>query len=126
MGAFIPKDTQIYDEAWVDLAAAKAALLEEVVEDTFGFYLVGGAIGDNVAFVYRMRQVLANKKTGTGEEIAAMEKVYYYPATDNVSSNKVGTAGTDYYFCGWAKKSADANETTVLINFDGTRHTENI
>jgi hypothetical protein len=123
---FRQKDTQIYDELWIDLTTTKAALACEVVQDVFGFYLVGGASGDDVAFIYRMRQVEADKKTGTGEDINAGEKLYYYPGDDEVSPNPVGNAGVDYYFCGWAKKAADADDAKVLMNFDGTRYNENI
>ena len=123
---FRQKDTQIYDEAWVNLAADKDALECEVVNDVFGFYLVSGVIGDEVTFIYRMRQVEADKSTGTGEEISAGDKVYYYPGTDTVSATATGTAGTDYYFVGWAKKDADADAVKVLINIDGTRYSEDI
>jgi hypothetical protein len=127
MASFAPKDDIIYDELWDVLPGAVVKGDAAVVQDVFGFYFFDReTAGDEVTFIYRMRQVIATKKTGTGEDIVAGEKVYYYVATKNVSPNKVGSAGSDYYFCGWAKKSASAADTTVLINFDGTRHTENI
>ncbi len=122
------KDNVIYDDLW-DVVISGAAVTAEtaaVIQDVFGFYLTDGAIGDEVAFVYRCRQVLATKKTGTGEAILRGDRVYYYPADDAISSTATGTAGTDYYFCGWAKKSALATDSTVLINFDGTRYDETI
>lgn len=123
---FRQKDTQIYDELWVNILSTIAPLVAAIVQDVFGFYLVGGVSGDEVAFVYRMRQVEADKRTGTGEEIFAGDKLYYYPSTDDVSPVATGTAGTDYYFCGWAKKDADADAVKVLMNFDGTRYNEAI
>lgn len=129
--AFVQKDTLIYDELRDIIPVANVDKGEAaVVQDVFGFYMNDWNTTDEdldyVVFVYRMRQVLADKATGTGEEISAGEKVYYYPATDVISSNPVGTAGTDYYFCGWAKEDATAAATTVIINFDGTRYNEDI
>jgi hypothetical protein len=131
--AFEPKDNNIYDELWdVTVAAAVTKGQAVVRQDVFGFYFTAvtaadiTASNDEVAFIYRMRQVLADKATGTGEGITSGDSVYYYPATDTISATATGTAGTDYYWCGWAKKTAAAAATTVLINFDGTRYTEDI
>lgn len=129
--AFEPKDDHIYDELWdVEVAAAVTKGEAAVRQDCFGFYLNAITATDitnsrnEVAFIYRMRQVLADKASGTGEAIVSGDRLYYYPALDTVSPTATGTAGTDYYFCGWAKKSATATATTVLMNFDGTRYDE--
>jgi hypothetical protein len=129
--AFEPKDNNIYDELWdVTVAAAVTKGQAVVRQDVFGFYFTAVTADDitnsnnEVAFIYRMRQVLADKATGTGEAIVSGDRLYYYPANDNVSPTATGTAGTDYYFCGWAKKSVAAATTTVLMNFDGTRYDE--
>lgn len=131
--AFEPKDNVIYDELWnVELAAAVTKGTAAVRQDVFGFYFFSydpnnpDLDNDEVTFIYRMRQVLADKAAGTGEAIISGDRLYYYPATDTVSPNAVGTAGTDYYFCGWAKKNAGTSESTVLMNFDGTRYDEAI
>lgn len=133
MGYFDPKDVHIYDELLE--AAPSGAVTKgqaQVREDVFGFWLKSLtaaeiALGrDEVTFIYRMRQVEAPKITGTGEEIYSGEKVYWLIGQEVVTANPTGVVGTDYYFCGWAKRNATASETTVLINFDGTRHLENI
>lgn len=131
---FEPKDCDIYDELWdVEVAAAVAKGQGAVIQDVFGFYF--NAItaqnitdgNDEVAFIYRMRQVDAGKLTGTGEAITRGDRVYAVVAQNFlITANPTGVAGTDYYFCGWAKKSASASDSTVLINFDGTRYDENI
>jgi predicted RecA/RadA family phage recombinase len=126
--SFILKDTEIYDELW-DITPATAISKGDpaVVNDVFGFYIKDReSAGEEVAFIYRARQVLADKVTGTGEDIQAGEDVYYIVAQDAVSANPVGVAGTDYYWCGVAKKTATASASTVLIMFDGTRYNENI
>lgn len=123
--AFIMKDNIIYDELLDVTPAADVVKGEAHVEnDTFGFYNNDEDAGNECALIYRCRQVLADKAVGTGEDINSGERLYYYPATDTVSPNAVGTAGTDYYFCGWAKEDAAAAATTVLMNFDGTRYDE--
>lgn len=116
------KDDVIYDELW-DVIIAGAAVTKgdpAVVQDVFGFYAADGAIGDEIAFIYRCRQVLADKVTGTGEDIISGERVYYIVASNAISANPGAVIGTDYYFCGWAKEDASASATTVLINFDGS------
>ena len=128
MAVFQWKDNVIYDELW-DIVPATAVSLGDaaVVQDVFGFYINSRlAAGDEITFIYRCRQVEATKRTGTGESISAGDKLYYYPATQNVSPTATGTAGTDYYFCGWAKRDATASATTIIMNFDGTRYNEAI
>jgi hypothetical protein len=126
---FLAKDVTIYDELW-DVEAASASTKKgdsKVVQDVFGFFVKDAeAALEEISFVYRMRQVESDKKVGTGEAILAGDRLYYYPPTDDVSPNKTGTYGTDYYFCGWAKKDAGALDEHVLMNFDGTRYNENL
>lgn len=126
--AFEWVDNVDYNELW-DITPATAVEKGDaaVVQDVFGFYVKDReSDGEEVVFIYKDRQVLADKVTGTGENISAGEKVYHVVASDAVTANPTGTAGTDYYFCGWAKKDAAANDTTVLIEFDGTRYNEDI
>lgn len=120
--SFIWKDNVIYDELWdVTPVAAVSAGDPATVNDVFGFYLTDGEAAAETTFVYKCRQVLATKKTGTGEDISAGEEVFAVVADSYaVTASPTGTAGTDYIFCGWAKKDATASATTVLINFDGT------
>lgn len=124
---FLAVDNLIYDELFNVEAASIATEKGDaaVVEDTFGFYMKKAeSASEEITFIYRCRQVEAQKKTGTGEDIKSGERLYYIVASKKVSPNYSGSAGTDYYFCGWAKKDAGANEASVLMNFDGTRHTE--
>lgn len=127
--AFIWKDNEIYDELWDEEPATAVATGDAaVVQDCFGFYIKEReAAGEEVCFVYRCRQVLADKKVGTGEAIIHGDRLYAYPADGHlVSPNAVGNFGVDYYFCGWAKEDADAAATSVLMNFDGTRWDEDL
>lgn len=121
--AFLWKDDVIYDELWdVEPATAVEGGDGAVVNDLFGFYIKDReASGEEVTFIYRCRQVEADKLTGTGEDIQAGEEVFAVVANDlYVTANPTGTPGVNYYFCGWAKKDASASDTKVLINFDGT------
>jgi hypothetical protein len=130
---FYPRDHQIYDESF-DMIPAAAVLKgqPEQRQDIFGFWLVDTVqlAGEDIVeqtFVYRMRQVLADKLTGSGEEIVAGDRVYAVVAQAHaITANPAGTAGVDYYFCGWAKFDADAADTQVIINFDGTRYDEDV
>ena len=126
-------DNCIYDEIKIlDIASAKAQGLGEVVNDVFGFYLTkidptNDDLSDDGILIYRNRQTYADKKTGSGEDIQAGEKLYYEVAESLVTPNKPsGTAGTEFYFCGWAKEATTAAATKVLMNFDGTRQNEDI
>lgn len=127
MACFFVRDNQIYDEL-LDVEAASINTAKgdaAVVRDTFGFYgKKAEDVAEEIVFIYRCRQVEANKKTGTGEAILAGDRLYYIVASDLVSPNYAGTEGVNFYFCGWAKEDAAANDATVLMNFDGTRHTE--
>jgi len=127
--AFRWKDDVIYDELW-DVIPATAVTVGQaaVIQDVFGFYIkTREQVGEEICFIYRCRQVEADKIQGTGEAIRAGDRVYAVVAQNFfVTANPTGVAGTDYYFCGWAKKDAAANAEKVLINFDGTRYDENI
>jgi hypothetical protein len=123
------KDNVIYDELWSVLAPLGTELKGEpaVVQDVFGFYMKDAEVVDEeVCFVYRDRQVDADKRTGSGEQILAGDRLYYYPSDRLVSPTAAGTFGVDYYFCGWAKKDAAALDEHVLMNFDGTRWDEDV
>lgn len=127
------KDVTIYDELWdiegpTGTLKGHAALMQECL----GFYVKDAeSNNEEISFVYRCRQVEANKRTGTGEAILAGDRLYAYrvngatawttPQDVEVSPVATGVQGTDYKFCGWAKKDAAAADTTVLMNFDGTR-----
>jgi len=126
--AFEGQDNQIYDEL-KDIIPGGFVYKGEaaLIEDVFGFYFkqqtrIGGVGTEEITFVYRMRQVLAKKITGTGNDIKAGDRVWYITASGAISNTKPGggAAGTDYFFCGWAKEDAEAGDTEVLINFDGT------
>lgn len=127
---FYPRDHQIYDESF-DMTPAAAVLKgqPEQRQDIFGFWLTDtpSATLEEQTFVYRMRQVLADKLTGSGEEIVAGDRVYAVVAQAHfITANPTGTAGVDYYFCGWAKFNADATDAQVIINFDGTMYDADI
>lgn len=130
---FEQKDNQIFDEL-KDITVAAAVTKGEpaVIQDVFGFYHNAvtaadiTANRDDVTFIYRDRQVEAKKIAGTGFAITAGDRVYYIVASDAISATATGTPGTDSYFCGWAKETASATATKVLINFDGTRYDETL
>lgn len=138
---FYPRDHQIYDESY-DVVPASAVTKgqPEQREDVFGFWLTNtkrdvsgnlilksdGTLPEQT-FIYKMRQVLADKLSGSGEEIPALSRVYAMVAQNHyITANPTGVAGVDYYYCGTAKFAADAADTQVVINFDGTRYDENI
>lgn len=136
---FIAKDVTIYDELW-DIEAPLGTEHKgeaAVMQDTLGFLAKDAeSVGEEIAFIYRCRQVEAAKRVGTGEAILAGDRLYAYRKSGavafttlqnlEVSPVATGTAGTDYMFCGWAKKDAGALDATVLMNFDGTRQDETI
>lgn len=129
------EDGEIYDELLDDyptMTANTGKGLSCIIEDVLSFYLVNRLIsGENIVPAYRCRQVKADKMVGSGEDIRHGQRVYAYrkntalpwttPQDMWVSHNRVGTVGTNYMFCGWAKEDADEDDTTVEINFDGTR-----
>lgn len=128
MAIFLWKDNVIYDELWDVLPGTAVEAGDPAVkQDVFGFYVKDReSAGEEVVFIYRCRQVLAAKKVGTGEAILSGDKLYYHTADQKVSPSPSANPGVTSYFCGWAKKDAGALETEVLMNFDGTRYSENI
>jgi len=130
---FYPRDHQIYDESY-DIIPAAAVVKGQPAQlrDVFGFWLTASQVPAGTAlieqtFIYKMRQVLADKLTGSGEEIQALDRVYAVVAQAYaITANPTGTAGVDYYYCGTTKFDAAADDDEVIINFDGTRYDENI
>ena len=96
-----------------------------IIQDVFGFYFKGTeatVAGEEFAFVYWADQVWTDKEVGSGEEILAGQKVYYNVASGLVTATPAGTIGTNYYFCGIAKRDADASDDQVLIEFIGDEY----
>jgi len=96
-----------------------------IVQDVFGYYFKGTEAtiaGEEITFVYWCDQVWAHKEIGSGEAILAGQEVYYNIGSGLVTANPTGTIGTDYYFCGIAKRNADANDDQVLIEFIGDEY----
>ena len=125
---FRSKDNVIYDDLF-DVTAALGTLKAQpaVRQDVFGFFAKDAETnGEEIAFIYRDRQVEADKRVGSGEAILSGDRLYYYLSDGLVSPIATGTFGVDYYFCGWAKRDAGAAETVVLMNFDGTRYDEDL
>ena len=129
MAIFDPKDTIDYQHVW-DATPADLTIVKgdpAVKQDVFGFYLKDcEALAEEVCFIWKMRQVLAAKATGTGEAIISGDHLYYYPTLEYVRPTGVGTFGVDYYYCGTALRDATASETTVLMDFDGRRWDEDV
>lgn len=123
--SYILKDDQApaYYELWDFIPGiVRAAGWGQVYQDVFGFNMVASiTVTDEVTFIFEARQVLITKLTGTGEAITAGQRLYATLASNfqSVTANPTGTIGTDYYFVGWAKKDAGANDTTVLARFWG-------
>jgi hypothetical protein len=128
---FYPKTHLRYDESF-DVIPASAVEKGEPAQlrDVFGFWFTDTLDASNLVeqtFIYRMAQVEADKLTGSGEDILALERVYAMVAQAHfITAHPTGTFGVDFYFCGWAKYDAAASDTTVVINFDGTRWDEDI
>lgn len=128
---FYLEDMQIgaYDELW-DAFPATAVLkgAAQVIQDVFGFWFKDRErTGQEVCFVYKARQVLADKIQGTGEAILPGDHVYAIVAQNfAVSATPVGVVGTDSYYCGECKRRAEPSDEQVLIRFDGTRYEEDI
>jgi hypothetical protein len=93
-----------------------------IVQDVFGYYFKATELttaGEEIAFVYWCDMVWADKEVGSGEEIYSGQRVYYNTGSGLVTANPTGTIGTDYYYCGIAKRDALANADQVLIEFIG-------
>ena len=125
--AFYLADDQVqsYHELrdW-DAPAARTKGFAEVIQDLFCFAMTPVAAGIEGCPIYQASQVWAGKVQGSGEGIASGQRVYATLASNFqlVTANPVGVIGTDFYFCGWAKREALANDDQVLIRFWGHEH----
>jgi hypothetical protein len=127
MAIFEPKSANYTNIRDVIPATAVSKGDPAIRQDRFGFYIKDREeVGEEITFIIQMEMVEAAKRIGSGEAIISGDKLYYYPATENVSPTPTGAYGTDYYYCGTAIESAGASATTVLMKFDGTRYNENI
>lgn len=128
MATFEIKDNH-YKHLW-DVIPANTAIVKgdyAVRQDRLVFYIKDvESTTEEVCAIYQCDQVEAQKRTGTSEAILSGDKLYLYVSDGKVSPNAVGTPGVTYYYCGTALENADASDTTVLQEFDGTRHTENV
>jgi hypothetical protein len=117
---------QAYQELWDEVpGAVQVKGFGYVVNDVFGFLLNASlTVTDEVAFIWRNRQVRVDKLVGTGEAILHGQKVYATLGSNfqSVTASPTGVIGTNYYFVGIAKKDATADETTVLIDFWGDEY----
>jgi predicted RecA/RadA family phage recombinase len=87
-----------------------------LVQDVVGFYLYAKAADNEVTFLYRCKQVKATKATGSGTEITSGQKLYVDLTTGVVTN----VYSTGLYLVGWAKEDAGADDSTVLMRWDGT------
>jgi hypothetical protein len=112
-----------YRELWDIIPAAVVVKGQAaIVQDMFGFYFKGTestTAGEEITFVYWADMVWADKEVGSGQEIYAGQEVYYNVSSGLVTASPTGTIGTDYYFCGIAKRDALANDDQVIIEFIG-------
>lgn len=126
--AFILKDDQApgYEELWDEIpGVVRAKGFGYVVNDVFGFLMAAAlTVLDEVTFIWKARQVLADKAVGTGEAITHGMMVYATLTSNfqSVTANPAGVIGTDYYFVGIAKKDSSGSCTTVLISFWGDEY----
>ena len=132
---FIWKDVDIYDEFYDEtpgMTIGTGRGLAKMIQDCFAYFMKNQErTNEEIAALYRVRQTIADKRTGSGENIIHGDRLFAYPKTAGiaftisqdweVSPIATGTIGTDYLFCGWAKEDAGENEDEVLMNFDGTR-----
>jgi len=84
------------------------------IGDTVVVYYETKAAGLTVAAVYKANKILLTKKDGSGEAIAQGAKVYYEAASGKVTA----VAGSNT-MCGRALEAAGADDTTVLVAFNG-------
>ena len=96
----------------VTLGGTKGKLLLDKIQNAVGFYPVGGDANDIVAFITQADKALMPKKVGSGEAIAQGADVYY----DSGTGKLTGVSGT---LCGRCLEAAGANDTEVLVAFDG-------
>lgn len=112
-----------YRELW-DVIPATTVVKGQAarVADMFGFYLKAteaSVAGEEICYIYWADQVWACKEVGSGEGIIRGQEVYYNVSTSLVTANPTGTIGTDYYFCGIAKRTVGISDARVLIEFIG-------
>ena len=84
------------------------------IGDTVGFFYETKDAGEIVTVVSQMDQVELAKKAGSGEGISQGAKVYYEAASGKLTA----TAGSNT-LCGRCLKAAGADDTTVLVAFNG-------
>lgn len=112
-----------YREIWDAIPATVVVKGQPaIIQDLFGFYLKGTELtisGEEICFIYWSDQVWADKEVGSGEGILAGQEVYYNVGSGLVTASPTGTIGTDYYFCGIAKRNAEANDDQVIMEFIG-------
>ena len=103
-----------------NIASDKTKGTVEKVQDVYIFWAhaVDVSEEDKAIAVKKAKQALATKKTGTGEDITAGDRVYGDP-TDSYAVSK--TKGGGYLYLGVAINDATTSDTTVLIEFDGTQ-----
>lgn len=93
----------------------------QLINDVFGFWIKDAYAGAETTFVYKAKQVLADKVFGTGFGINSGDAVFA-SAAGVVSKVKDSTF---VYYVGTAKETVDGDATQVLINFDGSIPLEN-
>lgn len=112
-----------YREIWDAIPSTVIAKGQPaIIQDLFGYYLKGTELatpGEEICFIYWSDQTWADKEIGSGEGIYAGQEVYYNVASGLVTASPTGTIGTDYYFCGIAKRDALEGADQVLIEFIG-------
>ena len=91
----------------------------ELIRDVYCFHMVAAAAGAEATPIKKAKQALADKKTGTGEVIYTGDRLYLDITNQNISPNKGTNTGADDIYCGVAKENAGADDTTVLMEWDG-------
>ncbi len=94
------------------LADAKVAGDFVTMEDSYGFFLIGGAIGDELIAITKADRVLVQRIAA--QTWKAGEALYYVAATDDVSN----VAGADILI-GYATEAVAAAVTHGMMSFDG-------
>lgn len=115
--AIILKDI-VYDDLR-DVEPAAAVTKGEVAlrQDCYGVYMYDEDALTETTFLYKMKQCIADKKTGSGEAIISGDQLFGDPTDDYKVSP---TKGVGFVFLGWARETVGASATTVIMEFDGT------
>lgn len=92
-------------------SAAKVAGDDITLNQAFGFFLVDGAVGDEVAIVVKADTVKAAKQAALA--INEGDAVYFDTVANEVDKTNTNT------LCGYCVKPALAADTHVYIAFDG-------